>query len=208
MLGGVHLDRRVALLVGHEARPGRHRLGRELAVGGLVGPRIQDGHLVPARAAHPEVDEVRALPVAVEVDLVLEGQDLQELVAVVAVAVDVVARGAVADRHPRDLLQRLLERIAAKARGVPRDVHDAGHYAPTSARIAPGPSSVRPWPSSVAPTRIAILPRCLFSCMSWCACPTSSKGITCHSTGRILDSAMSLLALLHCHALAKCEPRI
>src|SRR5881396_2583287 len=180
-----------------ELRARRHRLGRELAVADLVGPRVEHRDLVVARVAHPEVDEVIAVPEALEVQLVLEGEDLQELVAVVAVAVDVVARRAVAQRQPGDLLERLLQRVAAEARRVPGDVDDAGHQAPTSARIAPGPSAVLPWPSSVAPTRMAIFPQCLFSCMSWWARATSSNGIVCHSTGRIWAVSIRWLALLH-----------
>src|SRR5439155_19326483 len=176
--------------LGVELRARRDRLGRELAVPDLIGPRVEHRDLVMAGVAHPEVDEVVALPEALEVQLVVEGEDLQELVAIVAVAIDVVARRAVAQRHAGDLLQRLLERVAAKARRVPGDVDDARHQAPTSARIAPGPSAVLPWPSSVAPTRMAILPQCLFSCMSWGARATSSNGIVCHSTGRILAVAL------------------
>src|SRR5262249_62360428 len=101
------------------------------------------------------------------VEVVCEGGELLELVAVIARAVHRPRAGAVAQRHRGDLVQRVLERIGAKARGVPRDDHRGGHQAPTSARIAPGPSAVFPWPSLSAPTRIEILPRCLFSIISW-----------------------------------------
>src|SRR4051794_38325798 len=189
---------------------GGHRLGlaRQLAGRDEVDPLVDERHLVPARAPGPEEGELRALPVALPVGLLVEGGLHEELVAVVAVAVEAVRRGAVAQRDRRDVLELGLQHVAAEAGRVPGDVDDAGHYAPTSARIAPGPSSVRPWPSASAPTRIAILPRCLFSCMSWWARATSSKGIVCHRTGRIWLVSMRWLALLHSHALAKCEPRI
>ena len=79
---------------------------------------------------------------------------------------------------------------------------------PTSATIAPGPSAVLPRPSFSAPTRIEILPRCWLSRISWCASATPSKPSVFQSTGRICPFSISSLALLHSHALAKCEPMI
>ncbi len=54
----------------------------------------------------------------------------------------------------------------------------------------------------------AILPRCLFSSISWCASATPSKLSVRHSTGRIWPDSISSLAFVHSYALAKCEPRI
>src|SRR4051794_31881978 len=183
-------------------------VGAEAAAHDLLGPPVDDGHLVVALVLRAPIVELRPVPVALPVEVVLELRGLDELVGVVAVAEDLVAARAVAHRLRRDVRKRLLERVAAEDRRVPGDVDDADHQAPTSAMIAGGPSAVRPWPGSVAPTRIAILPACLFSCMSWWALATSSKPIVFHSTGRILDCSMSWLALRHCHALAKCEPMI
>ena len=95
---------------------------------------------------------------------------------------------------------------ALHGRGIGGGVLPAG--ADDAARMAPGPSSVLPCPSSVAPTRIAILPRCLFSCRSWWACATSSNGIVFHSTGRTCPVSIRCCACRHSQALAKCEPRI
>src|SRR4029079_16519524 len=126
------------------------------------------------------------VPVALPVGVRLEGRHLEELVGVVAAAVDAVVGAPIAERDRRDLLQRRLELVAPEQRGVPGDMHDAGHQAPTSARIAPGPSAVRPRPSASAPTRMAILPRCSFLYIDWCASATPSKVMVFHSTGRIL----------------------
>ncbi len=50
----------------------------------------------------------------------------------------------VAQRGGGEIVERGLEVLAAKARGVPGHDHRAGHQAPTSAWIAPGPSAVLP----------------------------------------------------------------
>ena len=63
----------------------------------------------------------------------------------------------------------------------------------------PRPSAVLPWPSSSAPTRIEILPRCLFSSISWCASGTPSKPSVRHRTGpdlARLDQLVRLVALV------------
>src|SRR3954447_1264612 len=61
-----------------------------------VVPRVEDRDLVEALGGRAELQELGPRPVAVPVDLVLEGRHLQDLVAVVAVAVHRVAGGAVA----------------------------------------------------------------------------------------------------------------
>src|SRR5262249_42758019 len=153
----------------------------EHAAGGReVPPAVEHGDLVPAGVPYAEVDHLGAFPVALPVGVLGEARELLELVTVVARTVDGIGARVVAQRHRRDLVQRSLEALGAKARRVPGHDHGAvafaGHcYAPTSAWIAPGPSAVLPWPSSVAPTRIEILPRCLFSSISWCASATPSK---------------------------------
>src|SRR5918995_328514 len=158
------------------------RGGPEAAAGDEVVPRVQDRHLVPARVARPPVVEVRAVPVRLERLLVLER---------------------------RELLERDLEPVAPEQRGVPGDVHNTGcHQAPTSARIAPGPSPVRPRPSASAPTRMAILPRCSFLYIDWCASATPSNVIVFHSTGRILPDSISSFALVASYAFAKWLPMI
>src|SRR5262249_2380163 len=133
-------------------------LDLDLAVVHDVVPDVEHGHLVEALVLRAPGDELRAVPVALPVELVLEPRHLQQLVGVVARAVDLVLAGPVAQRVRRDLAQRLLEPVAAPDGRVPGDVNDSGHQAPTSARMAPGPSAVRPSPSDSAPTRIAILP--------------------------------------------------
>src|SRR4051812_49171369 len=190
------------------ARDAVLRLRDQGARGDELGPAVEDGDLVPARAHDAEVAELGPVPVGLEVGLALELGHLDELVAIVVVPVDRMAAGAVAQRDRRDVGERLGELVAAEAGRVPGDVDDAGHQPPTSARIAPGPETVRPRPSSVAPTRMAIFPQCLFSCMSWWASATWSKPIVRQSTGRTLPCSMSSLAFVHSHALAKCEPRI
>src|SRR4029077_2406726 len=106
------------------------------------------------------------------------------------------------------LVQVGLESVAAKTGRVPRHDHRPGHQAPTSAWMAPGPSAVLPWPSDSAPTRIEILPRCLFSSISWWASATPSKPSVRHRTGRIWPLSISSFAFVHSYALAKCDPRI
>src|SRR5205807_549629 len=121
-----------------------------------VPPAVEDGDLVPPRVGDPEVDHLRPLPVAFPVQVLLEGRQLLELVAVVPGPVDGEVVGAVAQRRRGHLAQRLLEGIRAEAGRIPGDDDRPWHQAPTSAWIAPGPSAVLPWPSESAPTRIAI----------------------------------------------------
>src|ERR1035441_5073874 len=171
--------------------------GDQRAARGLLPPAVEHGDLVPAGVSHAEVGHLRPGPIPLPVEFLLEGGKLLELVAVIARAVDRIGARAVAQRGGGDLVERDLEVLAAKARGVPGHDHRAGHQAPTSAWIAPGPSAVLPWPSSVAPTRIEILPRCLFSSISWCASATPSKASVRHSTGRIWPDSISSLAFVH-----------
>src|SRR3954468_24827555 len=88
------------------------RLLVDAALDHEVGPRVEDRHLVAARVDRAPLDELRAVPVELEVALVVEGRGLQELVHVVAVTVDEVARRPVAHGDRRDLGQRGLELVA------------------------------------------------------------------------------------------------
>src|SRR4029079_8045307 len=156
-----------------------------------VVPDVEHRHLVPAGVVPAPERELLPVPVAVEVRVVLEGGHLEELVLVVARPVDRVLGRAVAERERRDLLQRLLEAVTPEHRGVPGNVYDSGHQAPTSARIAPGPSAVAPRPSASAPTRMAILPRCSFLYIDWWASATPSNVMVFHNTGRILPDSIN-----------------
>src|SRR5919204_1829240 len=179
----------------------------------LVRHRVGDRHLVPAGVRGPPPPELLAVPEALPNQFGRDRRPVEELVEVLDRLVDVVAGSPVAQRHRCDLAQGVGEPRIAEQRRVPGQQDRVralllGHQVPTSAWTAPGPSALRPWPSSVAPTRIAILPRCLLSFMSWCASATPSKPIVRQSTGRIRPRSMSSLALLHSYALAKCEPSI
>src|ERR1019366_8815933 len=126
------------------AMPVGHRLGGHGAVGRQVPPAVEHGHLVPAGVARAGGGQLLALPVAFPVEVLLEGGQLLEPVAVVARSVDVVGARAVAQRHGGHLAELPLEVLGTKAGGVPGDDHGSGHQAPTSAWIAPGPSAVLP----------------------------------------------------------------
>src|SRR4029079_615555 len=171
-------------------------LGADRSVEDQVVQVVEHGHLVPARVVRAPDGELLAVPVAVEIELVLEGGHLEEPVRIVALPVDAVVRRPVAGGDRRDLVHRQLELVAPEHRRVPGDAHDSRHQAPTSAWIAPGPSAVRPRPSASAPTRMAILPRCSFLYIDWCASATPSNVIVFHSAGWILPDSISSLALV------------
>src|SRR5204863_6997659 len=119
-LGALALDhgRAVAAIapVGWSRRRGADRAGCR-----LVPPAVGDRDLVPARVAHPEVDQLGAVPVALPVEFVLEGGQLLELVEVVAGTVDGVGGSAVAQRDRGHAIERLREGLGAKAGRVPGD---------------------------------------------------------------------------------------
>ena len=81
---------------------GGRDLGAERAGGDLVSPVVGDRHLVAAHVARPELDHLRAVPVAVPVGLGGDPGELGDAVAVVVVDVHRVLRGAVAQRERRD----------------------------------------------------------------------------------------------------------
>src|SRR5579864_4427491 len=174
-------------------RRGRERdLGTELSGDQFLVPDIGDGDLVLALVAAAKLDHLGAFPVAIPVAVGLEPGHLRQGVTVVAAAVHRVFGGAVAKRQRCRRHDLGGKGVLAQHRGIPVDVHHAGHgYAPTSAWIAPGPSAVLPRPSSLAPTRIEILPRCLLSSISWCASGTPSKPSVRQRTGRILPCSIS-----------------
>src|SRR3954471_577770 len=69
--------------------------GVEAALDDEVVPGVEDRDLVPARVGRPPLVELGAVPVALEVDLVVEGDQVGELVQVIAIAIDPVLGGAV-----------------------------------------------------------------------------------------------------------------
>src|SRR5580692_2178788 len=107
------------------------RLGADRTVRSVVPPAVQHGYLVPARVRGAKVRHLRPAPVAFPAEVLLEGRQLLEAVAVLARAIDVIRARAVAQRGRRYLVQRLLEGIRAEARRVPGDDHCAGHHRPT-----------------------------------------------------------------------------
>src|SRR3954451_22637433 len=191
-------------------RRGDYLIRRQFAGVHHAEPDRQERHLVQPARLRARLGDLLRVPVALERLLVPERRYLHEVELVVLRAQERPVCGAIVERGGRCGPPRLLELVASERRGVPEDLDDdvALVHAPTSAWIAPGPSSVLPRPSSAAPTRMAILPRCLFSRMSWCASPTPSKPIVRHSTGRMAPCSISSLALEHSYALAKCDPMI
>src|SRR5947209_873818 len=128
--GGLALDHARAVAAAPVAGA---RCAEDGAPSGEVPPAIDDGNLIPAGVAHAEIDHLAPEPVALPVEVVLEARELLEAVAIIARVVHRVRARAVAHRDGRDLVERLLERVAAKARRVPRDDDRARHQAPTSA---------------------------------------------------------------------------
>src|SRR4051794_15898056 len=180
------------------ARARQRFLRHQLTSPGDPEEHRQDRHLVVARRRRAGLGDLLRVPVALELRLAArEHRELGEVEWVVERSHEQPLGRAVAQYRLGRRAPRLLELVAAPPVGVPHDRHDvvAVLHAPTSARIAPGPSSVLPSFSSFAPTRIAIFPRCLFSCIIWCAFATSSNGSVFQTTGRISPCSISSLAL-------------
>src|SRR5215213_2925225 len=166
----------------------------------------EDRYLVGARQLYPVLREPLGVPVALEVGLRGEHRGLDEVEPPVVRARERPLRGPEVEHRLRGRQPALGELVSAERVDRPVDLHL--DHAPTSARIAPGPSAVFLLPSSSAPPRIEILPRCLFSSISWCASGTPSKPSVRHRTGRIWPASISSFARLHSYAFAKCEPMI
>src|SRR5690348_16501509 len=88
-------------------------LGLQRAAVDPLVPLVHDRDLIPARVLRAEGLELGAVPVALEVQLALEGGALAEPVAVLPRAHEVVFGGAVAQRDRSDLADRGLEPVAA-----------------------------------------------------------------------------------------------
>src|SRR5439155_26210400 len=79
-------------------------LGLERAADRPLVPLVHDRDLIPARVLRPEGLELGPVPVALEVDLALEGVGLPDPVAVLARAQHLVLGRAVAQCDRRDLV--------------------------------------------------------------------------------------------------------
>jgi hypothetical protein len=72
---------------------------RPAALDDEIGPAVEDRNLEPALAVGAEVDHLGAVPEAIEVQVLVELEQLEELVAVVTQSVDGVAGRVVARRQ-------------------------------------------------------------------------------------------------------------
>src|SRR5689334_215982 len=125
------------------------RLLVEAALDHEIVPGVEDRHLVERLVLRAEAVELRAVPVGLPLLLGVERRHLEQLVRVVAVAMQRVPRGAVALGDRDDLLERLLQLVAAEDRGVPGDVDDSCHGpSPPPRKWLRGPRRSCPGPPS------------------------------------------------------------